>query len=44
MAAGGEVLVTGDVVARLGEDAGTVSLGAREVRGFPQAIEVARLR
>jgi class 3 adenylate cyclase len=44
MADGGEVLVTGDVVARLDGQIATDSLGAREVRGFTRAIEVARLR
>jgi adenylate cyclase len=44
MADAGEVLVTGEVVARLGDHIGTVALGLREVRGFTQAIEVARLR
>jgi class 3 adenylate cyclase len=44
MAEPGEVLVTGDVVERLGGDVATIALGAREVRGFTQAIEIARLR
>jgi class 3 adenylate cyclase len=44
MAEPGEVLVTGEVVARLGSDVATVALGSREVRGFTQAIEVSRLR
>jgi len=44
MADAGEVLVTADVVERLGGEVATVALGAREVRGFTQAIEVARLR
>jgi class 3 adenylate cyclase len=44
MADAGEVLVTGDVVERLGGEVATVALGAREVRGFTQAIEVSRLR
>jgi class 3 adenylate cyclase len=43
MADAGEVLVTNDVVERLGGTVATVALGAREVRGFRQAIEVARL-
>jgi class 3 adenylate cyclase len=44
MAEAGEVMVTADVAERVGGDIETVALGAREVRGFTQAIEVARLR
>lgn len=44
MAAADEVLVTADVVARLEGVVSTTALGAREVRGFTQAIEVSRLR
>jgi class 3 adenylate cyclase len=43
MAAAGEVLVTADVAQRIDGEAATVALGAREVRGFTHAIEVARL-
>jgi class 3 adenylate cyclase len=44
MAGPGEVFVTEDVVARLGETVESVPLGARPVRGFSHEIEVARLR
>ena len=44
MASAGEVMVTGEVAERLGDDIETEALGAREVRGFSQAIELARLR
>jgi class 3 adenylate cyclase len=43
MAEPGDVLVTADVVDRLGGQVPAVALGAREVRGFTQQIEVARL-
>jgi adenylate cyclase len=44
MAEPGEVLLTGEVVERLGGDIPTVGLGRRDVRGFTEPIEVARLR
>jgi class 3 adenylate cyclase len=44
MAEAGDVLVTAEVAQRLDGDPATVPLGAREVRGFTQAIELARLR
>jgi class 3 adenylate cyclase len=44
MAQPGEVLVTDEVVARLGDEVRAVGLGPRSVRGFTQAIEVASLR
>jgi class 3 adenylate cyclase len=44
MAEPGEVLVTSEVVERLGGELATVALGQRMVRGFTQPIEVARLR
>jgi class 3 adenylate cyclase len=44
MADAGEVLITADVVEKLNGEVATVPLGAREVRGFTRAIEVARLR
>jgi class 3 adenylate cyclase len=43
MAEPGDVLVTAEVVERLGGAVPVVPLGAREVRGFTQPIEVARL-
>jgi class 3 adenylate cyclase len=44
MADAGEVMITADVAERLGGDVATESLGARDVRGFARAIELARLR
>ncbi|HVT20412.1 MAG TPA: adenylate/guanylate cyclase domain-containing protein [Mycobacteriales bacterium] len=44
MAGPGEVLVTDEVLARLEEKVEAVTLGPRVVRGFSNAIEVARLR
>jgi class 3 adenylate cyclase len=43
MADAGEVLLTAEVAERLDGDLAAVGLGAREVRGFTQPIEVARL-
>jgi class 3 adenylate cyclase len=43
MADAGEVLVTADVVDKLDGEVATVALGAREVRGFTRAVEIARL-
>jgi class 3 adenylate cyclase len=43
MAEAGEILLTADVAERLGDAVATVALGAREVRGFTQQVEVARL-
>jgi class 3 adenylate cyclase len=44
MADPGEILVTQDVIERLGEGVVAVDLGPRAVRGFTRAIEVASLR
>jgi len=44
MAEPGEVLVTNDVIDKLGEDVISVDLGPKMVRGFTRAIEVASLR
>jgi class 3 adenylate cyclase len=44
MAAAGEILVTDDVVARIGGAIESDALGARPIRGFSREIEVARLR
>jgi class 3 adenylate cyclase len=44
MAGPGEVLVTDEVISRLGDKVEVVPLGPRVVRGFSNEIEVARLR
>ena len=44
MADAGEVLVTGEVAERLGDDIPTIALGKRAIRGFAQPIEIAALR
>lgn len=44
MAEPGEVLVTNDVIDKLGDDVTAVALGPKAVRGFTRAIEVASLR
>jgi class 3 adenylate cyclase len=43
MAEAGDVLLTAEVAGRLDDGVTTVALGAREVRGFTQQVEVARL-